>query len=140
MNLDRIPANTPVDIPSRAAKTYPDVFITDFRIGYNGDGTQPATVTFRGYNYDTKEIAPEKTRNIVQIKNIWTQVSRSPVVADALGRLVNAISLLYRERNLREQLRRTDAGIDRDRLITRFNNVQTLLGINPLEDPPPFVP
>jgi len=138
MSLDRIPADTPVNIPSRAAKTYPDVFITDFRIGYNGDGTQPATVIFRGYNYDTKELAPEMARNAIQIKNIWTEVARSPVVADALGRLVNAISLLYRERNLREQLRRTDKGSDRDRLITRFNNVQTLLGIDPLEDPPSF--
>ena len=108
----RIPSEKPRTRPALEAKTYPDLYITSLRLGYTRAGTQPLKVTFRPYNFDTKELDPDLTHEITDTTgNIWEKAAQFSAVAEAIGSLVSVLGLMHREKYLAERLEDGDESV-----------------------------
>lgn len=94
------------------------------RLGWNRDGTQPMSVTFRPYNYDTKEIDPDVTNEILDKEgNIWEVAAKYSKVADAITSLATVLGLLHREKYLEELLNKGDRSV-----LPELRSIRTTLG------------
>jgi hypothetical protein len=139
MSLDRIQSAKPEFREPVPAKEFPDLYIVEFGLGFHGPGVQPVSVTFRNYNYDTKEFSDSPDADTrFAIPNLWEEVARSTMVAQVAGGLTVLLKLLYQENALRRKLEGLDyEGRDRD--IETLWAVQDALGAERDKVPPPFV-
>lgn len=138
--LQRIPSDKTVVKPATVEKIYTDKFIVGLSVVVQSDGTQPCTVVFQAYNFDTKELSDDpSTVEQFRIDNIWTEAARSPVFAQVLGGLVQVIFLKYQEDTLHKLISGMVEGADRDNAIAAFQLVQEQLQVPQSEIPPPFV-
>jgi len=121
--MDRIPSEKPRTRPATQAKSYPDLYITSMRLGWNRDGTQPMTVIFRPYNYDTKEIDPDVSHEILDKEgNIWEAAAKYSKVADAITSLATVLALLHREKYL------VGLNSNDNSVLTELRSIRTTLG------------
>lgn len=127
--------------PATQEKSYPDKYIVGLGIQRDEEGKQPAVIALKPYNYETKEIyeGAEHTE-FLKLGNIWTEAVRSTFFASTLNSLVDLIMLLYKERKLREKIFGTEDSPERQAAIIEFQEVQTQLGVEPEEIPPPTEP
>jgi hypothetical protein len=138
MPLPRIPAKDPVVKDPVAAKTYSDKYIVALGIQRDKNGKQPCMVALQAYDYDAKELSPDpEDLERFRIADVWEESARSTLFANVMGGLIQVVFLMYQERNLREQLSLMEDGPERDAAIIQFHDIQTQLGVSPLEDPPP---
>jgi len=138
MSLPRIPSDKPHVKPATEEKIYPDKYITGMSIGTVAPGRQPCLVALQAYNYDTKELSDNPdTIERFRIPNLWTEVARSPVVAQAVEGLVTVIFLMYQEKVLWTKLQQMEDGPERDAVISQFQKIQSQLQVklSTLPDP-----
>ena len=107
------------------AKTYPDLYMVNFRVSTDPNTMEAeALARFLSYNFDTKEIYAEGEASEYEIKDIWTEAERCPLVASVIGGLIQAVALLKKEQSLLAEL---ELGVD---TLEELSAVHTALGIN----------
>ena len=122
--MDRIPSEKPRTTPATKAKTYPDLYITGLRLGYTRAGTQPMQVTFRPYNFDTKEIDLDSSHEVVDVSgNIWEDAAKFTEVGLAIQSLARVLGLMHREKYLTCLLEEGDTNV-----LDELNSIKRQLG------------
>jgi len=101
--MDRIPSEKVVVLPASKEKVYPDLYVVSFRLGLNRDGSQPISITFRPYNFDTKEIDPNMEHEVLDsFSNVWDLAAKYTKVSESLQNLVNILGLLHKSQVLKQ--------------------------------------
>lgn len=115
MPLPQITNPNPITIPAGEEKSFPDAYIVDLHLStLDPAGTkQRLHIIFRPYNQTTKELVQNRSNDFsLDIKDIWSEAVRVPLLAQVMGTIVNVADLLVKERDLVKKV--SEAG-DADR-------------------------
>jgi hypothetical protein len=113
-DLPFIPNPIPLIIPATTESVYNESYIVGFTVQtLNVDATkQPLTVTFRPYNYATKQIYPGTDHDKTEFfDNIWDLVYAHPLAAQVIGGLVVVFSLEWQLRQVETMIHPIDSEI-----------------------------
>jgi hypothetical protein len=131
MPLTQIDNPNPITIAASEEKTFPNAYIVGLHLTTTDTaGTrQPLRVTLRPYNQAAAELDPNQSHNFtLDIKNIWTEAARVPLLAQTIGSIISVVALLVQERDLAENISKADE-TQRPALEAQLSNVRSEMGI-----------
>ncbi len=102
--LPRIALRTPVQTESIEAKEYPDAFLSLLVVRASADNGKyaKATIELRNYDWEAEQTQPSEQARPwhYELPDLYAEMDRVPVLAEAAGYLLRAVSLLRAEQDI----------------------------------------
>ena len=142
MSLPQMLNPVPIVIPAVTSQTFDSLFLYTLLMqpttDTDGSFTQNVQMQFRGYNYSTSQFAPQNNPDgspvpLIQfnISDLYVDMARVPLLAQAMEQVVMIAPLLYQESILNQQIvAATTAGTDTTALQAQLATVQAAMGIS----------
>jgi len=99
MSLPRIPSLEPVTEQQKAVTEFPDLFMT--LLVMRADASQSnVRAKLKPYNYDAGVISTDSAEKSLTVPDLYKEAARVPVLAQAVGALLEAVIFLSQEETL----------------------------------------